>query len=683
MARLRIFKDGKLSQVFNLAGGGVTIGSGSGSELVVMGERIAGRHVRLGESAGGWTLEVCEGVPPISVNGKLAANATLASGARFEFGGYRFELEGLPEPQSRPPTPARAAPPKAAPGPLAPLPDLLGLGASSLDPARTLKELFRATRKMGSRADSEELLANMMDCLIDVFGAERGFILLADARTHQLEPAIARSIDAGDLRSAISTTVTGRVFRQGKPLALIDAHAESRTQQAATIQREQLRSIICAPLVQEDGTVLGVVYLDSRVRSRLYTDKDLDLLDAFTHYSVIAIEGARERDRLRRDVDSLRKLNLERVLEEHNFENVIHRSPAMTRVLEQVKAVAARDVTAVILGESGTGKELIARAIHHRSARAKGPFVAINCMALSRDLIESELFGHEKGAFSGAVARRQGRFELANGGTFLLDEVGELPPPVQGKLLRVLQEGEFERVGGTQAIRVDVRILGATHKDLRREVAEGRFREDLFYRINVFALDIPPLRQRPEDIPLLVSHFIEFFNQKMGRTIRGIEAAALERLVRYPWPGNVRELRNVVERAFVLEPSDTLTQSSLPIDIAAGSGAPAQRRPGQAAVAPAASLALAGAEPDPGPEAEELPSEETSRLDHAATSVDGGPAVLAIDSLPRDYESAREEFERVFLRAAIRRNQGNISEAARETGISRRHIYRMMKSLGL
>jgi two-component system response regulator HydG len=372
------------------------------------------------------------------------------------------------------------------------------------------------------------------------------------------------------------------------------------------------------------------------------------------------------------------------VLEEHNFENVIHRSPAMTHVLEQVKAVAARDVTAVILGESGTGKELIARAIHHLSARAKGPFVAINCMALSRDLIESELFGHEKGAFSGAVARRQGRFELANGGTFLLDEVGELPPPVQGKLLRVLQEGEFERVGGTQAIRVDVRILGATHKDLRREVAEGRFREDLFYRINVFALDIPPLRRRPEDIPLLVSHFIGLFNQKMGRTIRGIEAAALQRLVHYPWPGNVRELRNVVERAFVLEPSDTLTQSSLPIDIAAGSATPAPRRPDSAGVRPLPSPTLAASvEPDAGVEAEELPSEETTRLDRAASSVDGGPAVLAIDSLPRDYESAREEFERVFLRAAIRRNQGNISEAARETGISRRHIYRMMKSLGL
>jgi two-component system NtrC family response regulator/two-component system response regulator HydG len=436
--------------------------------------------------------------------------------------------------------------------------------------------------------------------------------------------------------------------------------------------------------VQEDGSVLGVVYLDSRVRSRLYTEKDLELLDAFTHYSVIAIEGAREREQLRRDVDSLRKLNLERVLEEHNFENVIHRSPAMTHVLEQVKAVAARDVTAVILGESGTGKELIARAIHHLSARAKGPFVAINCMALSRDLIESELFGHEKGAFSGAVARRQGRFELANGGTFLLDEVGELPPPVQGKLLRVLQEGEFERVGGTQAIRVDVRILGATHKDLRREVAEGRFREDLFYRINVFALDIPPLRRRPEDIPLLVSHFIGLFNQKMGRTIRGIEAAALQRLVHYPWPGNVRELRNVVERAFVLEPSDTLTQSSLPIDIAAGSATPAPRRPDSAGVRPLPSPTLAASvEPDAGVEAEELPSEETTRLDRAASSVDGGPAVLAIDSLPRDYESAREEFERVFLRAAIRRNQGNISEAARETGISRRHIYRMMKSLGL
>ncbi|MBI4869789.1 MAG: sigma 54-interacting transcriptional regulator [Candidatus Wallbacteria bacterium] len=645
MARLRITQNGALVQLFAFEGEAVTIGSGADADVVLAGEGIAARHATLRRDGGAWELTAHA---PVRVNGTPASRQRLAGGDVFDVGAYRMELDSTGSEQTRPVVGQRPAARKPEPPP-PPQP--------SLDAARTLEKLFRATRRLGSRVNSGELLSNMMDCLIEVFGAERGFILLSDSRTGALEPAISRRIDPADVRGAISTTVTRRVFDERRPLLVTDADAEDWSKQAASIQREQLRSIICAPLVGEDGPVEGVVYLDSRVRSRFFTERDLELLDAFCHYSVIAIDGARERDQLRRDVDQLKMLNLEEVLKEHNFENVIHRSGAMAQVLDQVKAVAARDVTAVILGESGTGKELIARAIHHRSSRAQGPFVAINCMALSRELIESELFGHEKGAFSGAVARKPGRFELASGGTLLLDEVGELPLPLQGKLLRVLQEGERERVGGTQTIRVDVRLLGATHKDLKREVAEGRFREDLYYRIDVFTLRLPALRERKEDIPLLVRHFIELFNQKMGRKVRGIHTDALEGLVRYDWPGNVRELRNVIERAFVLESTELLSCASLPLDLAR------DRSP--------ASGAAASPPPVRAPVAAEGP-----------VPTAGGP-VLSIDSLPRDFEAAKLEFEKLFLREAIRRHDGNLTEAARELGISRRHIYRRIESLGL
>ncbi len=236
----------------------------------------------------------------------------------------------------------------------------------------------------------------------------------------------------------------------------------------------------------------------------------------------------------------------------HNFEEIVGRSPSLFAVLAKVDRVARTDATVLITGESGTGKELIARAIHSRSRRSEKPLIKVNCAALPTGLIESELFGHEKGAFSGALARRLGRFELANGGTIFLDEVGEMPPDAQVKLLRVIQEQEFERIGGNETIRTDVRLIAATNRDLRRAVQEGNFREDLFYRLNVFPVELPPLRERSGDIPLLVRFFVEKYAVQVDRHIESIAPETMERLVAYRWPGNVRELQNLVERALIL-----------------------------------------------------------------------------------------------------------------------------------
>ena len=263
----------------------------------------------------------------------------------------------------------------------------------------------------------------------------------------------------------------------------------------------------------------------------------------------------RSEDRLAQENVALR----EEVDKTSMFEEIVGASPGLTAVLSRVSKVAGSDSTVLITGETGTGKELVARAIHRRSGRSSGAFVAVNCAAVPRDLMISDLFGHERGAFTGAIQRRLGRFELADGGTLFLDEVGELSPEIQVALLRVLQEREFERVGGSQPIRVDVRVIAATHRDLSVEIERGVFREDLFYRLNVFPLEVPPLRERREDIPLLVNYFLDRYARKAGKSIRRVNKRALQHLQSYPWPGNVRELQNVIERSVILCESDEFT----------------------------------------------------------------------------------------------------------------------------
>jgi two-component system NtrC family response regulator/two-component system response regulator HydG len=274
----------------------------------------------------------------------------------------------------------------------------------------------------------------------------------------------------------------------------------------------------------------------------------------------VVLEKALEKLRLQRDTQNLR----ERVRERYRFHSIVGDAPELQAVFDVVKRAAPTRATVLILGESGTGKELVAQALHEESPRRDRPFIKVNCAALSETLLESELFGHEKGAFTGAVGRKEGRFELADGGTLFLDEIGEISPALQIKLLRVLQQREFERVGGTQTLKVDVRLVAATNRDLLAEVKAGKFREDLYYRLNVVAVTLPPLRQRKGDIPALVSHFIDKYAKAYGKEIRGLAPGTLNALLAHDWPGNVRELENVVERAVVLCKATELGADDLP-----------------------------------------------------------------------------------------------------------------------
>jgi len=278
---------------------------------------------------------------------------------------------------------------------------------------------------------------------------------------------------------------------------------------------------------------------------------------------VLTLKKADERERLRRENELLRKA----IKKEYNFENIVSKNEKMQKIFEVVKKVAPYKSTILIMGESGTGKELVARALHYESDRSHCPFIPVNCGAIPENLLESELFGHAKGAFTDAIRTKKGLFEEADGGTLFLDEIGELPLQLQVKLLRVLQDGEIRRVGEGKPIQIDVRIVAATAKELIREVGEGRFREDLFYRLNVFPVHIPPLRERKEDIPLLVAHFIKKYNQAIGKNVTGIQPKALEVLLDYRWYGNVRELENTVERAIVLADGTEIEEDDLPVEI--------------------------------------------------------------------------------------------------------------------
>jgi two-component system NtrC family response regulator/two-component system response regulator HydG len=289
---------------------------------------------------------------------------------------------------------------------------------------------------------------------------------------------------------------------------------------------------------------------------------------------LVVLEKVLEKQHLARDAEQLK----DRVRQRYRFEAIVGESAALQSVFDVVKRAAPTKATVLLLGESGTGKELVAQAIHQESTRRDQPFIKVSCAALSESLLESELFGHERGSFTGAVGRREGRFELADGGTLFLDEIGEIPASVQVKLLRALQQREFERVGGTQTLKVDVRVVAATNRDLAAEVVAGRFREDLYYRLNVVAVTLPPLRTRKGDIPALVSHFIQKFDKAYDKSVHGLLPGTLNVLLRYDWPGNVRELENVIERAVVLARGPDLTADELP-PVLSGPG-PAGPRPG-------------------------------------------------------------------------------------------------------
>jgi formate hydrogenlyase transcriptional activator len=532
--------------------------------------------------------------------------------------------------------------------------------AADVDRYRTLLEINNA---IISNLTQEALFAAIARALRRVIPFDRTAIFLHDPQTDGLrlfvlESSLPSAYFVVGLEFAADESHVGWVFQQRRPLLRRDLATERQFPAEDLALADGVRSFVIVPLVAR-GVAVGTLAVAS-VTAGQYSESDAAFLQEAAAQIALAVENMKAYEEIAALKTRLERENvylLEEIEREHNFVEMVGSSPALLDVLRRVESVAPTDLSVLIFGETGTGKELIARAIHDRSARRDRPLVKVNCSAIPTGLVESELFGHVKGAFTGALERRVGRFELAHHGTLFLDEVGELPPETQVKLLRVLQEQEFEPVGSSRTVRVDVRVIAATNRDLREAVETGRFRSDLFYRLNVFPLEVPPLRERRSDIPQLVMFFLIRFAKRFGRTIDRVSEETMARLVGYAWPGNIRELQNVIERAVVLceRPVLELDRDLLP--------EPA--RPGDVEGA-AVRAGLPGAE------------RPTAREDRSPSDPAAGTIAAALPTL--------QEMERSHILAALRQTRGVIEGpkgAARILSVHPNTLRSRMEKLGI
>lgn len=424
-----------------------------------------------------------------------------------------------------------------------------------------IEQLKAISSWVSSVHDLDLLLQLIITSATGVVHAEAASLLLLDPKTDSLYFKVAtgaKSEAVKDFRVKVGQGIAGHVAKTGQPQLIADAGKDNRWMREISDSIDyETRSMACVPLTLNSKTI-GVVQVINKNDDTQFTQADMDVLEEFSSLAALAIGSARNLEQVRRENQDLKK----ELGEKHQ---IIGKSIVLKKVLEDAQKLSRSKTTALIQGESGTGKELLARLIHRESPRKDQLLVVLNCAALPETLLESELFGYEKGAFTGATGRKIGKFETAHEGTLFLDEIGEMAPGIQAKLLRVLQEGVFYRVGGNIPITVDVRVLSATNKKLKKEVEAGNFREDLYYRLNVVQLTIPPLRERLEDVSLLADHFLNVFKKETGFSNLTISESAMDKMSRYNWPGNIRELRNAIERAVVMGDGQTIMPEDLPI----------------------------------------------------------------------------------------------------------------------
>jgi len=421
--------------------------------------------------------------------------------------------------------------------------------------------LIETGKQLLAESEVDKVLTHAMDRAIEISDAERGMIILF-SEDHEIFFETARNLNKTDIANPkfeISRTIVDRVRKKGEPICLTNALENPLIRNSDSVLRLKIHSVICLPLVFNER-VFGVLYLDNRSKSGVFDPEIYQFVKAYTDLISLAAYNSLEQKRFENKMN-----NLEADLRDnYRFDSIIGHHPKMLEILKLVAQIADTNATVLIQGESGTGKELIARALHYNSSRKDKPFVPINCAALSENLLESELFGHVRGAFTGAVNNKVGWFERAEGGTIFLDEVGEMTPALQVKLLRILQTGEYSRVGSTEICQCDVRLIAATSKNLLELVKKSKFREEVYYRLNVIDIWLPPLRERKCDIPLLVQHFLNIFGKKGNTPELCLSKEAEVLLLAYDYPGNIRELENIIQRAVVLVEDKYIEPRHLP-----------------------------------------------------------------------------------------------------------------------
>ncbi|UCG50410.1 MAG: sigma 54-interacting transcriptional regulator [Candidatus Latescibacterota bacterium] len=420
-----------------------------------------------------------------------------------------------------------------------------------------IETLLQVSTSINSTLNLEELLGRIVDAVVQITGAKRGYLMLRDDDTGDLTPALARYEDGREMPHNgfdLSMSVTRRVAETREPVFISNVGEDEELKEQRSIVDLNILTVICIPL-EFEGRLVGVIYADSDRISETFSPSDLSIMNAFGAQAAVAIVNAMRHGELEDITRSLEKQNIslrEELAGKYEFSGMVGRSPAMQRIFGVIRKVAGLSTTVLIQGETGTGKELIAKAVHYDSDRRNKSIVSVNCGALPKDILESELFGYRKGAFTGADQDRAGLFEAADGGTLFLDEIGEMPVDLQVKLLRALQDGEVRRLGEDHSRSVDVRVISATNKDLAAEVERGSFRRDLYYRLNVVPIHLPPLRDRQEDILPLAEFFLEKYSEEMKKSKPTLTRAAKELLLQHDWNGNVRELQNAIERALAL-----------------------------------------------------------------------------------------------------------------------------------
>ena len=483
--------------------------------------------------------------------------------------------------------------------------------------SRKLNALLKISQSVHSIHDLRELQEQVLQSVFEVCPAELGAILLD--RHGEITSSLARDRQGSQAQIKVSRTVVQQVMKQGVGLLINDVPNQVEYGGVQSLVASKIRSLLCAPLnVMNRAT--GCIYVAMRASSVPFTEDHLHLVTALAAIASVALENVNQ-------LDWLRQENRRLITEINLDHNIVGDSGPIRDVLQVLSRVAPTETTVLIRGESGTGKELAARAIHNNSRRSEKPFVAINCAAITETLLESELFGHEKGAFTGSYALKKGKIECANGGTVFLDEIGELPPGLQAKLLRVLQERELERVGGTRQIPVDIRVLAATNRNLEEAMKSGLFRQDLYFRLNVVALTMPPLRDHKQDIPQLAAYFVEKHSNRSSRPVKTIAEPARTCLMSYDWPGNVRELENAIERAVVLSVGDTLLLEDLPEQI-----------------------------------------------------LDLNPSP---DYSSAKYHGAVQDLKKKLILSAVKESNGNYTDAAKALGLHPNYLHRLIRNLNL